>query len=180
MGERTARPVRLTWLVAVVAAAFVLAAAGCSSSSKGKTSGMTAGTSAQTASSAPAASGMKVKENDKLGKILADSKGRTLYTLTKNGKAVPCDATCQQVWPPANSSAGTQLMAGGLPLYTYVKDQDAEDAYGEGIDSFGGVWHVVKAGSGNGAGPAGGAGTGSTPSMGSSSTTSSSGGGGGY
>lgn len=184
MGERTARRVRLPLLVTVVAAALVLVAASCSSSSSnGKTSGTTAGTTAGTsagaASSTPAASGTKVKSNDKLGKILANSKGQTLYTLTRNGKAVPCDAACQKVWPPAKAPGGAQLMSGGLPLYTYAQDEDAEDAYGEGIDSFGGVWHVVKAGPGNGAGAGAGAG-GSTPSTESSSTTSTMSGGGGY
>ena len=40
---------------------------------------------------------------------------------------------------------GTDLVAiNGLPLYTFVKDKDAGDAYGEGISSFGGVWHASQ------------------------------------
>ena len=89
----------------------------------------------------------------------------TLYTLTANGKAVPCTGPCLQAWPPATlpageskpngspgvSGLGVMMGAGGnlvsrngLPLYRFVQDKDGEDAYGEGITSFGGVWHVVK------------------------------------
>ena len=43
--------------------------------------------------------------------------------------------------------AGTHVVtAGGLPLYRFAQDQDSGDAYGEGLATFGGVWHVVKVG----------------------------------
>ena len=40
------------------------------------------------------------KKSDKLGTILADKSGMTLYTLTNNGKAVACTGACLQAWPP--------------------------------------------------------------------------------
>ena len=96
---------------------------------------------------------------DGLGKVLADANGMTLYTLTSDGAAVPCTDTCAAVWPPliakgtpkaakgvkriAVTSTG-QVTQAGLPLYRFASDTAKGDANGEGIDSFGGVWHVVK------------------------------------
>ena len=34
----------------------------------------------------------------------------------------------------------------GAPVYTFQGDASAGSANGEGITSFGGTWHVVKAG----------------------------------
>jgi predicted lipoprotein with Yx(FWY)xxD motif len=107
------------------------------------------------------------KHDAKLGTILADAHGLTLYTLTNNGKPVDCTGTCASVWPPltapsaatppaapgvpmlgtASLSDGTRVVtAGGLPVYRFAQDGDSGDAYGEGISTFGGVWHVVHAG----------------------------------
>ena len=36
----------------------------------------------------------------------------------------------------------------GLPLYRYSKDRDRRDAKGQGIESFGGIWHAMTAASG--------------------------------
>jgi predicted lipoprotein with Yx(FWY)xxD motif len=97
-----------------------------------------------------------------VGTILVDSKGRTVYTLTNAGQAVPCSAECLGVWPAvlvkAGSkpkggrgvtklgvmSGGNQVTQNGLPLYRFAGDSKAGQANGEGISSFGGVWHVVK------------------------------------
>jgi len=90
----------------------------------------------------------------------------TLYTLTDAGKPVPCTGPCLKAWPPLDAPAGesspkgaagitglstaagpggTHLVAvNGLPLYHFIQDKDGEDAYGEGIKSSGGIWHVAK------------------------------------
>jgi predicted lipoprotein with Yx(FWY)xxD motif len=107
------------------------------------------------------------KHDAKLGEILADAQGLTLYTLTNNGKAVDCTGGCAAVWPPLTAASGAQpapapgvgmlgtatlsdgtrvVTAGGLPVYRFAQDGDAGDAYGEGMATFGGVWHVVHAG----------------------------------
>ncbi len=37
---------------------------------------------------------------------------------------------------------GTQLVTvDGQPVYAFTEDKEADDAYGEGISSFGGTWH---------------------------------------
>jgi predicted lipoprotein with Yx(FWY)xxD motif len=97
-----------------------------------------------------------------VGTVLVDSKGKTLYTLTNGGQAVPCTGACAAVWIPLLLAAGShlkdangvkglgtmaggqQVTAGGLPLYRFTGDAKKQQAHGEGINSFGGVWHVVK------------------------------------
>lgn len=139
-----------------------LALSGCGSSSDGTSA---ASTTSDPAKATPAPV-VIAKKDAKLGTVLADSTGLTLYTLTANGKPVDCTGPCLQAWPPLELPAGVKaptgsagitglsavqaagggnlVAAGGLPLYRFVKDKDAEDAYGEGIKSFGGVWHVSK------------------------------------
>ena len=159
---------RKIWIVLCV---VVIAAAlgACGKSNKNKTAA-TSTTSEATTTSTTAATAALVttKTNATLGTILADSQGMTLYTLTSAGKPVACNATCSSVWPPLELPAGVttptgapgvtglgtttgpngtkQVTHGGLPLYRFSRDTASTDASGEGIQSFGGVWHVVKAG----------------------------------
>jgi predicted lipoprotein with Yx(FWY)xxD motif len=195
----TARRVALILLGAL--AALVLAGA-CSSakSSKAATAGTggTSGSSTTAATGSSAASGagvFKVKVNDQFGQILADAHGLTLYTFTNGAAPASCDASCLAVWPaatvPATTSASATAGVNGLgttmgpngatvldfegkPLYTFVRDKDAGDAYGDGLNTFGGTWHVVKV-------PAGAtANGGATSSSSATTTTAASGGAGGY
>ena len=153
---------------AAVAGAVILAA--CGGSGTTHTAAPAAATSATTVptSTAPPSSGPAVttKKDSKLGTILADGKGLTLYTLTNNGKAVDCTGACAAVWPPLTATGGVPMAtpgagslgtatlsdgthvvtAGGLPLYRFAQDEDSGDTYGEGLATFGGVWHVVKVG----------------------------------
>ncbi|HEV3354987.1 MAG TPA: hypothetical protein VG076_18800 [Acidimicrobiales bacterium] len=162
-------------LSVVLAAGLILAACGGSATKTNAAPvAATSPTTAPPSTSAAPGPVIMTKTDPKLGTILADSKGLTLYTLTVNGKAVDCTGACAAVWPPltaaadstptggpgvgtlgtASSSDGTQLVTfGGLPLYRFSQDQDAGDAYGEGISSFGGVWHVVKVGQTAGVAP---------------------------
>jgi predicted lipoprotein with Yx(FWY)xxD motif len=159
---------------------LVLAACGSSSSSG---TGASSTTQAPSSSAGPSttagnATGATVSTamNAKNGSILVDSAGRTLYTLTNNGKAVACSASCLNFWPPlllasgttqatpgsgvtglgtVSAAGGTQVTANGLPLYHFSGDTSAGQANGEGISSFGGTWHVVKASSSGATAPAG-------------------------
>ncbi len=168
-------------------AAAVLALAACGSSGGSKSSGTTSTTAGSSATSqTSAASGtpaLKTASNAKFGTIVVDADGRTVYTLTKNGQAVACTGQCVSVWPPVilptgqttatgtgvsdvgtapAAGGGTQVTQGGLPLYRFAGDSGPADAKGDGISSFGGVWHVVKVG--GGASGAGGASSSSTGS----------------
>ena len=97
-----------------------------------------------------------------VGVILVDVQGHALYTHTDaNGQAVACTGPCVTAWPPLTVAAkakvkpvkgvkglgttsGThQVTATGLPLYRFSLDTQAKQAKGDGVNAFGGTWHVV-------------------------------------
>jgi len=98
------------------------------------------------------------------GSRLTDADGRTLYTLTNAGKPVACTGQCATFWPPlllasgsttptgaygvnglsvVSMNGGMQVTIHGDPLYRFSKDKAPGDTNGEGIQSFGGIWHVA-------------------------------------
>jgi predicted lipoprotein with Yx(FWY)xxD motif len=128
---------------------------------------VTFGLSSASASSGSARGGTKVAvAGSKLGRILVDGRGRTLYLFAKdrNGKSA-CSASCAAYWPPlvaagkpragagVNASLlGTTRRADGRlqitsrhhPLYTYVADASKGQTTGQGLDASGGKWWVVS------------------------------------
>lgn len=110
---------------------------------------------------------LQMAKHDKLGNLVADGDGRTLYLFTKDTpNTSTCYDTCAQSWPaviPADKPAlkeglnsaliGTtdrkdgskQLTYNGWPLYYYAKDLKAGDVNGQGVGKF---WWVVS-GEGN-------------------------------
>jgi len=103
-----------------------------------------------------------------LGKVIVDSKGHTLYQFGADTKknVSTCAGACAQNWPPAAAPSkptvakglsqrklkvikradGTkQLSYAGHPLYRFIADPKAGDVNGQGINAFGGLWHVVAA-----------------------------------
>ena len=104
-----------------------------------------------------------IKQNDKLGQFMVDSKGMTLYLYTKDSKNTStCYDKCATAWPalltsgaPAGGAGvdasllGTttrtdgkmQVTYNGWPLYYWFKDQKAGDTTGQLV---GGVWLVVS------------------------------------
>jgi predicted lipoprotein with Yx(FWY)xxD motif len=121
-----------------------------------------AGTGAATATPAAAkpAGQLAVWDSKKLGKILTDSEGFTLYRFDKDTPNPPkstCEGDCAKTWPvvsagDAKAAAGTeasllgeitradgtkQLTVDGWPMYRYVKDTAPGDATGQGV---GGTW----------------------------------------
>ncbi len=107
---------------------------------------------------------VQTSQDPKLGTILVDPKGMTLYTF-KNDQSgsSSCTGTCAQIWPPLTVSQGatpmassgasgtlatiqrpdgtTQVTYNGMPLYNYSKDSKPGDTNGQGV---GGVWFVAK------------------------------------
>jgi predicted lipoprotein with Yx(FWY)xxD motif len=138
--------------------ALVLAACGSSSND---TSTGSSGTSAK----AIVASAEKAK----VGRVVVDAQGRTLYRFTAEAQGVPvCTGDCVGTWPPALATSSTdlpkhvatvkrpdggqlQLTYDGHPLYRYAGDQSKADANGEGV---GGQWFVVKTGGASSSGSA--------------------------
>lgn len=160
--------------IAVLGASALLAA-GCggSKSSNSSTSTASSNVAAQSASGA-ATSGsatgttVTVKHADKLGTILAaGAEHMTVYLFEADkGPASKCAGACAGAWPPVTTSGApvaaggavaadlgtikrsdgaTQVTYKGHPLYYFVKDKDAGDSYGQGVNGFGASWYVLSA-----------------------------------
>lgn len=155
-----------------IAAVVVLAACGSSSKATVTPGAQPSASTTPTTVASPSATAGAVKPvvmtamTAKFGSVLVDSKGMTLYTLTNAGTAVACTGQCATFWPPlllssstpkavgatgvtglgsTSGETGNQVTENGLPLYRFSKDKAPGDTNGDGISSFGGVWHVVAA-----------------------------------
>jgi predicted lipoprotein with Yx(FWY)xxD motif len=106
---------------------------------------------------------INIATDPKLGKILVDGKGMTLYIYTKDtANKSTCNAGCLANWPPFVTSGkptfgagvddsliGTATLDDGrlivtynkMPLYYFVKDTKPGDTTGEGV---GNVWYVIS------------------------------------
>jgi predicted lipoprotein with Yx(FWY)xxD motif len=167
---------RTTYAVALLALAAVLAIAGCGSSSDSSSGGAYGGgnsseTSTTTAAKSPpgAESGaavLTVATAPKVGAILVDAKGFTVYDFHKDkGTVSSCYGACAGVWPPvltegapqsgegaSSSKLGTtkrkdgtmQVTYAGHPLYTYVADKKPGEANGHDFSSYGAQWYALK------------------------------------
>lgn len=95
-----------------------------------------------------------------LGKVLVDSKSRTLYSLVNNHRPVACTGACLDVWLPLTVKPGSKPTAGkgvsglgvvkgnqvaehGFPLFLFSGDK-VHEANGQGMTSSGGTWQAVK------------------------------------
>jgi predicted lipoprotein with Yx(FWY)xxD motif len=152
----------------IAAASLALAVAGCGSSSDstGGGYGGNGSTAAKPATATPAAGVVVTAASvPKLGKVIVDSKGMTLYDFHKDkGTVSSCYGGCAAVWPPlvtegkpqagegvAGSKLGTtqrkdgttQVTFAGHPVYTYVEDTKPGDAKGNDFSSFGAQWYAL-------------------------------------
>ncbi|MEA2250414.1 MAG: hypothetical protein QOG70_656 [Solirubrobacteraceae bacterium] len=102
----------------------------------------------------------------KLGKIIVDGSGRTLYMFGKDkGTKSSCSGACAKAWPPLltkgkpkagsgakasklgttkRSDGTTQVTFGGHPVYRFKNDAKPGDTNGQGLTAFGGVWYVLS------------------------------------
>lgn len=138
-----------------VAGVALLAACGGSSSS-----------AAASPSPNPTGAKIAVATNAKLGQILVDERGMTLYLFVADtGTSSTCYTACATIWPPVLTTAAPQAGAGaqasllgtttrtdgkvevtyaGHPLYYFVQDKATGDTKGQAIDGFGGLWWVLS------------------------------------
>ena len=101
-----------------------------------------------------------------LGKILVDSRGRTLYLFKKDtGGKSSCSGSCAVNWPPLlatgrptagsgikasklgttrRSNGKTQVVYNRHPLYRFIGDEKPGNTNGEGLTAFGARWFVVS------------------------------------
>ncbi len=112
---------------------------------------------------------VELEKTSKFGKILADSRGWTIYAFSKDKKNQDnCqkNSACIQSWPPVVTSGkpvaapgvkqsllGTiklkngklQVTYNGIPLYTYVGDGRPHQTFYVNFFQFGGTWPAVNA-----------------------------------
>src|SRR5260370_19350506 len=102
----------------------------------------------------------------KLGQILVDGKGMTVYLfVVDKGTTSNCYTSCVTIWPPVLTTGAAQAGAAahaallgpttrtdgktevtyaGHPLYYVVQDKATGDATGQGGNGFRGLWLVVS------------------------------------
>jgi predicted lipoprotein with Yx(FWY)xxD motif len=108
-------------------------------------------------------------------KVVVNASGATLYTLSAESVGrvthLKClNNSCFNVWPPLKTTASAKLTKAsgvngtlgrlqrvkgrfyqvtldGHPLYTFAPDGGRKgSAKGEGVNAFGGIWHIVATG----------------------------------
>jgi predicted lipoprotein with Yx(FWY)xxD motif len=102
----------------------------------------------------------------RLGKILVNSQGHTLYLFKKDSRGKSsCTGACAKFWPPLRASGkptagrgvsasklGTikrsdgkpQVTYNGHPLYTFQQDTRAGQTNGQGLTAFGASWFTLS------------------------------------
>jgi len=106
---------------------------------------------------------VQTRKVGKLGTILVDSHGLTLYMFKPDKqKKVTCKGSCAVSWPPLKLKKGQKPTAGGSakkkllgmdgrvvtynrwPLYRYIGDQKPGQATGQATNLNGGLWYVLS------------------------------------
>ena len=127
----------------------------------------TTGAAARTGTDRTAAVVISTKAVPKLGTILVNASGRTLYMFVPDKRSkVTCVSACAAIWPPVKLAKGAKPVAkgkaraallgsdpdpaggrvvtyGGWPLYTYVADTGPGQATGQALKLNGGLWYVL-------------------------------------
>ena len=176
-----ARPLVLS-LAAVAGAAVIAACGSTTGSTAGSSAPPSAPSSPATGSSVSSGAALMTASVGKLGTIVVDGKGMTVYRFDADKNNPPtsnCYGACATYWPPVLAGTGTpqvqgvsasllgttartdgtkQVTLAGWPLYTFAGDKAAGDATGQGVNASGGLWWAVtptgaKAGSSSGSSP---------------------------
>jgi len=169
---------RLALTGSLVAAAFIAAACSTTTTSTGAYGAASPAPSAAPSlapvvapsgsPALPAASGTAINlASTRLGQVLVDSNGLTVYLFLADSSAVSAcnSASCVQYWPPvltngapqagpgvnasllgtiARADGTPQVTYAGHPLYRFVSDKASGDETGQGVNAFGAPWYVVS------------------------------------
>ena len=155
-------------LVALAAAGAIAAGCGSNNPSSGSSGGGAYGSPGTTAPAGTGQSGVATVKtaSSKVGTILVDANGRTLYLFEKDQpNQSACAGACASAWPIDHTSAApkaggqvkasllgtikrgdgtTQVTYNQQPLYYYAGDTAAGQLNGQGVDAFGGGWDVLS------------------------------------
>ena len=168
---------RLLWLIglpiflaACAAPGGLYGSAPAASTAPSAATATPAATVAATPTPPAAPASVLATQNARLGTILTNAQGRTLYYFVpeRGGKIVCSSSACTTYWPPSLSAGGANptgsagvtgqlsLIARGgdaqqityntWPLYTFTGDQAAGQTSGQGVVAFGGKWLVATPG----------------------------------
>ncbi|HEX6886503.1 MAG TPA: hypothetical protein VF143_00240 [Candidatus Nanopelagicales bacterium] len=161
---------RVSVLAATLLMTGSMAACGSNAAGSGAGGGYGAapGTTSAPASAPAAAPGASAAvtvgtSSSKLGTILVDGRGMTLYLFTKDTRgsgASTCEGSCLAAWPPllgtpeagsgadqarlgtiTRSDGAIQVTYNGWPLYYWAQDSAPGDTNGQGVN---GVWWMVS------------------------------------
>lgn len=150
----------------VAAAALVaLVAAGCGSGGSNSESSYQKSRSTTASAEGGKAATVSVATVPKIGQVLVDSEGLTLYDFHKDkGTESACYGACAKAWPPLLTSGAPQPSNGASgsmlgttkrtdgsvqvtyarhPLYTFVSDTKPGDAKGNDFSAFGAQWYAL-------------------------------------
>jgi predicted lipoprotein with Yx(FWY)xxD motif len=152
----------LVALAALVAVGVLAAACGGNGSGGG---GIYGGGGPASTGGGPTGVATVTAASTKLGMVLVDGSGRTLYLFEKDQPdQSACAGACAAAWP-VDSSSGTPRAGSGVkasllgtitrsdnttqvtynhhPLYYYSGDSRAGQQNGQGLNAFGAAWFVV-------------------------------------
>jgi predicted lipoprotein with Yx(FWY)xxD motif len=110
---------------------------------------------------------IKRSHNAKLGTIVVDAQGRTLYHLTSERGTIKCSGSCATAWPPVlapkkgkptlgpglvaskigtikRSDGKVQVTYNRFPLYRYYLDRKPGQAKGEAVTFGTGAWYAIS------------------------------------
>jgi predicted lipoprotein with Yx(FWY)xxD motif len=150
-------------LVLSATAVVSLGLLGACSAAGGSTSGATAPVAVQRQAVSQQAVKLVAMDVERLGQVLTDADGKTLYRFEKDTAHPPkstCDGDCATAWPPllatgavdvqgvdpklvgtvTRTDGSAQITVNGWPVYTYGKDTAAGEAKGQGV---GGTWNAI-------------------------------------
>lgn len=160
----------LAAMLGLIVALVAVSGCGDDDSSSGGAYGGRGGTTSESTTTQQGASGtvatVSVASASKLGRVIVDSHGFTLYDFHKDrGTSSACYGACSGVWPPLITTGAPKASGGALaaklgttkrkdgsvqvtyaghPLYTYASDTRPGDAKGNDIDSFGAEWYALQ------------------------------------
>jgi predicted lipoprotein with Yx(FWY)xxD motif len=156
-------PVPFRVLVPVAAAALALALGGCGAAEPADTYGVDP--AAPTALTPPAGTVLTANSTARLGTVVIDGAGWTLYRFDGDSAEPPtatCVDACAAAWPPVlaepgsplqvegveeaavgtvtRPDGGVQITLGGRPLYRFAAETAPGGTAGHGVD---GAWFAV-------------------------------------
>jgi predicted lipoprotein with Yx(FWY)xxD motif len=161
------RPITFLASAAVIplSALAVAACGGTATASPALAPSKTTAAPSRTATAATKTATVRVA-NSRLGRILVDSSGRTLYLFKADvGMRSACFGACATAWPPLRtggkpavhsgaraalvgstkrSGGARQVTYNGHPLYLFIKDHKPGDVTGQGVTAFGAAWFAVS------------------------------------